>query len=202
MESLFCVFSPQPTDRNVWEASSGVWQGPLRCCWPPVPAEEERRQGPHVGAKQVMKFKRSGNGCSSRWRWKRLRCTPTRFYTNITQLECYFIRSCDNILALKESIQRLCSRSVCPCIAMAAYIGSRRTSGCLYPTKPQFVHQQHRMAVETCTEGSVYFMIADIFVKITLIQVLWRRAQFVPGMSVEYSAIIEKTFVLRSWYFS
>lgn len=96
MESLCCVFSPQPADRNVWEASSGVWRGPLRCCWPPVPAVEERRQGPDVGAKRVRKFKRtagkearSENGCSYRWQWKRWRCTPTGFYTNITQMEHY-----------------------------------------------------------------------------------------------------------------
>lgn len=80
---------------------------------------------------------------------------------------------------------------------MAAYIGSRRTLGSLYPTKPQFVHRQHRMAIETCTEGSVYFMKADIFVKLASIKVSWRRTQFVPGVPGEYSAIIEKTFVLQ-----
>lgn len=84
---------------------------------------------------------------------------------------------------------------ICPRIAMAAYIGSRWTSGCLYPTKPQFVHRQHRTAVETSAEGSVYFMKADISVKIASIQVSW--AQVVPGVPVEYSAISEKTFVLQ-----
>lgn len=52
-ESLFCIFTPQPTDRNVWEASSSGWQGPLDCCWPSVPAEQELSQRPHTDAKWV-----------------------------------------------------------------------------------------------------------------------------------------------------
>lgn len=53
------------------------------------------------------------------------------------------------------------------------------------------------MAVETCAEGSVYFVKVDIFVKTASTRVSWRRAQVVPGGPGEYSAMIAKTFGLQ-----
>ncbi len=71
-ESLFCIFSPHPTDRNVWEASSSGWQGPLDCCWPPVPVEQELSQGPQTDAKWVTGVQKDDwqhNRSNQEWLW-------------------------------------------------------------------------------------------------------------------------------------
>lgn len=48
----------RPAGAAAAAAAVVVGRGPLRCCWPPVPVEEERRHGPHTGAKRVRNFKR------------------------------------------------------------------------------------------------------------------------------------------------